>query len=92
MDWLFLLGLMVIGFLFLAWLTRPLNRRLQRWMEAHRFWSELGASVVMIVWGGSIWYLLISYNNYSNPFAMAAATFFIGFGTFSVIRILRNRT
>ena len=93
MDWLtslFLLGLVVIGLVFVGVLTRPLNRKLQRWMAAHRFGTQVGASIVMIVGGAAILYLLISYNS-SNPFAMAAATFFIGFGTFSVIRLLWNK-
>ena len=95
MDWvasLIILGLMVIGFVFLVRLTRPLSRRFQRWVAAHRSVTEIVGSLVMIVWGASIWYLLISRNNYSNTLAMVMATLLICAGTcFLIIGLLKNR-
>ena len=94
MNWqtqLFLIALMVIGYVLLWRLGRPLVPKLGRWLAAHRFWTDTIASLVMIIWGAGIWYLLISQNNYTNTLALVLGSFLIGAGIYFLMRQLLKK-
>jgi predicted neutral ceramidase superfamily lipid hydrolase len=81
MDWQignFLIGSVAIAFTITAIVMRavgrPLMPRLVRLMTAYPNHTAVVFSILMIVWGGGIWYLLISKNDYSNTLAMIMAS------------------
>ena len=89
MDWqtrFFLIGFMVVTFIVLWVLGRPLQSKLRRGMMVQRRWTEPVFSIGMIIWGAGIWYLLISQDNHSNTLAMVMASLLIVTGIYYLLR------
>jgi hypothetical protein len=89
MNWqarFLLIGVMVVTFIVLSVLVRPLMPKYRRWMIAQRHWTEPVFSVGMVIWGAGIWYLMISEDNYSNIPAMVMASSLIGAGVYFLVR------
>jgi prolipoprotein diacylglyceryltransferase len=99
MDWQIgnvLIGLAAIAFIVTAIVMRavgrPLLPRFVRLMTAYPNHTAVVFSILMIVWGGGIWYLLISKNDYSNKFAMIMASLIActGIGLLVISRLRKN--
>lgn len=89
MDWqtrLLLIGVMVATFIGLWVLGRPLIPGLRRLMRAHRNTADIITSVVMIIGGTGIWYLMIAKHDYTNIIAMVMASFLIATGIYFLVR------
>lgn len=98
MDWQIgnvLIGLTAIAFTVVVIVMRasgrPLMPRFVRWVTAHPQLANTMLSLLMIVWGAVIWYLLISQSNYSNTLAMIMAGLLICTGiVFLIAGILKK--
>ena len=70
---------------------RPLMPRIIRWVTAHPQLANTIVSLLLIVWGAFVWYLLISKSNYSNMLAMIMASLLICTGiVFLILGILKK--
>jgi hypothetical protein len=88
---LFLIALMVITYL-IAWkAVRPLVPKLGRWVSSHRSLTEIGFSLVLIVWGAGVWYLIVTKNAYSNIFAIVMASILICAGVYFLAKQLLKK-
>lgn len=61
---------------------RPIAPKLRRWVLEHRSQVETVAPFVFILWGGTIWALMIVKGDFSNVLAMVGASVIIGTGVF----------
>jgi hypothetical protein len=94
MDWvprLLLIAVMVISYVVLWRLMRTLVRKLGQWLAPRRYWTDLLFSVVLILWGAIIWYLLISKDDHTNLLAVMVASISMWTGTYCFVRQLAKK-
>lgn len=81
-----LIGLLVLAGIVLAVVKRPITPKIRRWVLAHRSLVETLAPFVFILWGGTIWTLMILKGDFSNVIAMVGASVIILIGVFFFFR------
>jgi hypothetical protein len=77
-----LIGLLAIAGIALVVVKRPITPKLRRWVLEHRSLVERVAPFVFMLWGGTIWALIILKRDFSNVIAIAGGTVMIGTGVF----------
>lgn len=84
MEWYIhiLIGFLALAGIVVAVINRPITPKLRRWLLEHRLLVERVAPFVLILWGGTIWALLIVKRDYSNVFAMVGGSVIICTGVF----------
>ncbi len=72
-----LIGLLTLVGILAVLVIRPNSPRLKRWVSEHKSQVEAVAPFVFLIWGGTIWGLMIFKGDYSNVIAMVMATLII---------------
>jgi len=77
-----LIGLLVIVGVVVMVVKRPIAPKFRRWVLAHKSLVDTVAPFVFILWGGTIWALLILKSDFSNVPAMIVGSVIICIGVF----------
>lgn len=76
------IGLLALAGILAIVVIRPRSRRLNRWFSEHKSLVDAVAPFVFILWGGTIWSLLIVKGDFSNVLSMVVASLLICAGVF----------
>ena len=77
-----LIGLLAIAGIVVAVVKRPITPKLTRSLLEHRSLVKRVAPFVFILWGGTIWVLIVSKRDFTNVGAMVAGSVIICTGVF----------
>ena len=78
----FVIGLLTLAGIVAVLVIRPNSRRLNRRVLEHKSLVDAVAPFIFILWGGTIWALLILKGDFSNVLAMVMASLLICTGVF----------
>jgi hypothetical protein len=78
----FLIALIVITYV-IGWkLVRPLVSKIAPWMISNRSLIDIVFSIVCVLWGASIWYLIVTEKAYGNTLAIVMASILLCTGIY----------
>jgi hypothetical protein len=71
----------------LGWICVPRDiPKFARWIATHRLQADVIFSIICILWGGGVWYLIITKNAYSNTLAVVIASLLVCVGIYSLAK------
>jgi hypothetical protein len=85
---LFLIAVMGITAI-VGWIAlRPLMPKLRQFTLSHKSQVNITFSIICILWGAGVWYLIVVKSAYSNVFAIVMASILVCVGIYSLARRL----
>lgn len=91
MDWwpqVVVIGVMAVTAVIGVIAVRRLTPKLRRWLAPNRK-TDIVFSVLMIIWGGGVWSLIVARKSYNNTFAVVMASFLLCFGLYILVTRLK---
>jgi hypothetical protein len=83
---LFLIAVMALTAI-VGWIAlRPLIPKLRRFTSSHKSQVDITFSIICILWGSGVWYLIVVKSAYSNVFAVVMASVLVCVGIYSLAR------
>jgi hypothetical protein len=88
---LFLIAVMAMTAI-VGWIVlRPLIPKLTRFTSSHKSQVDITFSIICIIWGAGVWYLIVVKSAYSNVFAIVMASILVCVGLYSLARRLLRK-
>ena len=83
---LFLIAVMAVAAIVVSVALRPLIPKLKRLTSSHKSEVDITFSIICIVWGAGVWYLIVVKSAYNNVFAVVMASILVCVGIYSLAR------
>ena len=87
-----LVAVMVATFVVVWFASRRLRRGLRQSLVTNKSRTNLIFSIICILWGGAVWFLIISSKRYDNVLAIVMASILVCMGVYSLIKALLKST
>jgi hypothetical protein len=72
--------------------SRRLKRSAEQTTATYKARTNLIFSIICIVWGGAIWFVILWTRRYDNVLSIVAASILVCVGAYSLVMSLRKRT